>query len=90
MILNEEQTLIRDSARNFATEKLAPGAGDRDRSGTMPLALLREMGALGFMGMTVSPEWDGAGADYVSYVLALEEIAADALELPQPFRKAEK
>ncbi|MGH7006004.1 MAG: acyl-CoA dehydrogenase family protein, partial [Alphaproteobacteria bacterium] len=48
----------------------------RDRAGTMPTALLREMGALGFMGMTVAPDWGGAGADYVSYVLALEEIAA--------------
>jgi alkylation response protein AidB-like acyl-CoA dehydrogenase len=76
MILGEEQVLIRDSARAFAREKLAPGAAERDRTGAPPLDLLREMGALGFMGMTVSPEWGGAGADYVSYVLAMEEIAA--------------
>ncbi len=75
-MLTEDQTLIRDSARAFAQEKLKPGAGERDRSGEPPLALLREMGALGFMGMTVSPEWGGAGADYVSYALAMEEIAA--------------
>ena len=76
MLLSEEQILIRDSARAFAQEKLAPGAGERDKSGEPPLGLLREMGALGFMGMTVAPEWGGAGADYVSYVLAMEEIAA--------------
>ncbi len=76
MILTEEQILIRDSARAFAQEKLWPGAGERDKTGEPPLDLLREMGALGFMGMTVSPEWGGAGADYVSYALAMEEIAA--------------
>ncbi len=76
MMLTEEQTLIRDSARAFAQEKLKPGAGERDRSGEPPLSLLREMGALGFMGMTVAEEWGGAGADYVSYVLAMEEVAA--------------
>jgi hypothetical protein len=76
MILSEEQSLIRDSARQFAREKLAPGAGARDKSGAPPLDLLGEMGALGYMGMTVAPEWGGAGADYVSYVLAMEEIAA--------------
>ena len=76
MLLSEEQTLIQDSARQFAREQLAPGAAERDRSCEPPLALLRDMGALGFMGMNVSPEWGGAGADYVSYVLALEEIAA--------------
>ncbi|HEY7609693.1 MAG TPA: acyl-CoA dehydrogenase family protein [Alphaproteobacteria bacterium] len=76
MILREEQILIRDSARAFAQEKLVPGAAERDRTGEPPLGLLREMGGLGFMGMTVAPEWGGAGADYLSYVLAMEEIAA--------------
>jgi hypothetical protein len=76
MILSEAQILIRDTARQFARERLAPGAAERDRVGAIPPALLREMGALGFMGMTVSPDWGGAGADYVAYVLAMEEIAA--------------
>jgi hypothetical protein len=76
MLLSEEQILIRDSARAFAREKLWPGAGERDKSCEPPLELLREMGALGFLGMTVAPEWGGAGADYVSYALAMEEIAA--------------
>jgi len=76
MILSEEQTLIRDSARAFAQEKLAPTAAAREKAAAVPMELLRQMGALGFLGMTVSADWGGAGADYVSYVLALEEIAA--------------
>ncbi|HLT78305.1 MAG TPA: acyl-CoA dehydrogenase family protein [Ferrovibrio sp.] len=75
-MLTEEQQMIRDMARDFARERLAPGAAERDRSGQPPLDLLREMGRLGLMGMGVPEEWDGAGADFVAYVLALEEIAA--------------
>jgi len=75
-MLTADQTMIRDMAAQFAREKLLPGAMDRDRSGEPPLALLGQMGALGLLGMGVPEEWDGAGADFVSYVLALEEIAA--------------
>jgi alkylation response protein AidB-like acyl-CoA dehydrogenase len=75
-MLSEEQVMIRDMARDFAQEKLAPGAADRDRSGKPPLDLLRQMGELGLMGMGVPEQWGGAGADFVSYVLALQEIAA--------------
>ncbi|MBR9971002.1 acyl-CoA dehydrogenase family protein [Magnetospirillum sulfuroxidans] len=76
MILSEEQNLIRDTARAFARERLAPGAEMRDRDHAFPAAELAEMGELGFMGMVVPPEYDGAGTDYVSYALALMEIAA--------------
>jgi alkylation response protein AidB-like acyl-CoA dehydrogenase len=75
-MLTQEQQMIRDMARDFAAERLAPGAAERDRSGVPPVALLAEMGRLGLMGMGVPDEWDGAGADFLSYVLALEEIAA--------------
>lgn len=75
-MLSQEQQMVRDMARDFAREKLAPGAAERDRTAEPPRALLREMGALGLMGMGVPEEWAGAGADFVSYVLALEEIAA--------------
>ncbi len=75
-MLSQDQQMIRDMARDFAQEKLAPGAAARDRSATPPLDLLREMGGLGLLGMGVPEEWGGAGADFVSYVLALEEIAA--------------
>lgn len=75
MILTEEQCLIQDMARSFAREKLAPGAERRDREHAFPAAELAEMGELGFLGMVVPPEYDGAGTDYVSYALALMEIA---------------
>lgn len=75
-MLTQDQTLIRDTARAFARDRLAPGAAARDKSGTIEPEILREMGELGFLGMTVDPEYDGAGADYVSYALALMEVAA--------------
>ena len=76
MLLTEEHLLIRDAARTFAREKIVPQARAWEAAGEIPRALLSEMGRLGFMGMCVPAEWGGAGADMVSYVLALEEIAA--------------
>lgn len=76
MILTDEQRMVRDTARAFAESKLLPFAGERDRTHTFPAEALQEMGRLGLMGMVVPTEWDGAGVDHVSYVLALEEIAA--------------
>ena len=76
MILTEEQEMIRDTAREFARKHLAPFSAEWERSASFPRAALREMGKLGFLGMTVPTEWGGAGTDYVSYALALEEIAA--------------
>ncbi len=76
MILTEEQLMIRDMARQFARERLAPGAAARDRESRFPADELREMGDLGLLGMVVPEEWGGAGVDAVSYALAIEEIAA--------------
>lgn len=75
-VLTDDQRMIRDTARAFARSRLAPGAASRDRAGTIEPEVLAELGALGFLGMTVPPEFDGAGADYVSYALALIEVAA--------------
>ena len=75
-MLTDEQTMIRDAARDFAQTALAPNAALWDREHSFPAAALAEMGRLGFMGMTVPPEWEGAGTDYVSYALAVMEIAA--------------
>ncbi len=74
-MLTDDQIMIRDTARQFAQERLAPTAAERDRTGETPRGLLAELGALGFMGMTIPEEWGGAGADTVAYVLAMEEIA---------------
>jgi butyryl-CoA dehydrogenase len=76
MIATEEQALIRDMARSFAREKLAPNAARWDREHLFPKDAVAEMGELGFLGMVVPPEWDGAGTDYVSYAMAVMEIAA--------------
>lgn len=75
MILTEEQTMIRDMARDFARERLAPNAARWDAESTFPREALAEMGRLGLLGITVPERWGGAGADYVSMALALEEIA---------------
>jgi len=76
MILTQEQEMVRDAMRDFAQERLAPFAGEWDRHHTFPAEALKELGALGAMGVVVPEEWDGAGMDYMSLVLMLEEIAA--------------
>ena len=76
MILDQQQTMIRDTARQFAREQLAPNAAAWDRDSIFPREALAAMGRLGFMGMTVPEEWGGVGADAVSLAVALEEIAA--------------
>ncbi len=76
MILTAEQELIRDSMRAFAQERLAPFAAEWDRDHTFPREALKELAELGALGMVVPEQWGGAGMDYMSLVLALEEIAA--------------
>ncbi|MEQ8967970.1 MAG: acyl-CoA dehydrogenase family protein [Azospirillaceae bacterium] len=76
MLLTEDQTLIRDTARQFARERLWPGAAERDRTSAFPAEEVAEMGRLGFLGMVVPEEWGGAGADAIAYALAIEEVAA--------------
>jgi alkylation response protein AidB-like acyl-CoA dehydrogenase len=74
--LTDEQRMIRDTARDFSRAELAPHAGAWEEEGWIPDAVVAKMGELGLLGMTVPPEWGGTGADYVSYVLAVEEVAA--------------
>jgi butyryl-CoA dehydrogenase len=76
VILSEEQRLIRDMLRDFASERLVPNAAQRDRESTFPREALQELAALGVWGMVVPEAWGGAGLDYVSLAVALEEIAA--------------
>ncbi|MDH3693246.1 MAG: acyl-CoA dehydrogenase family protein [Gammaproteobacteria bacterium] len=76
MQLTQEQTMIRDMARQFAQEELAPNAAQWDRSATFPRDAVKQMGELGLLGMLVPAEWDGAGADHIACALAMEEIAA--------------
>lgn len=76
MILSEVQQMVRDMARDFSREKLAPNAAEWDRDHRFPAGAISEMAGLGFMGMNVPVEWDGAGLDYVSYAAAVIEVAA--------------
>ncbi len=72
--LTPEQELVQRTAREFATDRLLPRAAEFDQRGEVPLEIVRELAALGFMGSYVPEEWGGAGLDMVSYALALEEI----------------
>jgi len=74
--LTSEQELIQKTAREFAKEHLAPGVIERDDKAEFPTEQIKVMGELGFMGMMVPEEWSGAGFDTLTYVIAMEEIAA--------------
>jgi alkylation response protein AidB-like acyl-CoA dehydrogenase len=77
--LTPEQQEIRSLARRFADEKIAPHAAGWDREHHFPRELFAELGELGLMGVCVPEEHGGAGADFLSYVLVLEELSrADA------------
>ncbi len=76
MILNDDQRAVRDMAREFAQNELAPHAAEWDRNSALPDAIVAQMGALGLLGMVVPKEWGGCYTDYVAYALAVEEIAA--------------
>lgn len=70
----ETHLMIRDTARQFANDELAPTVIERDEKEEFPYDAVKKMGELGFMGMMVSEGYGGAGLDTISYVLALEEI----------------
>ena len=76
MLLSESQRLIRDTMRSFALERLAPFAAEWDRNHAFPREALAELGHLGAYGIVVPERYGGAGLDYVSLAVALEEIAA--------------
>lgn len=71
----EEQRMVALSTRDFAAARLAPGAAERDSTGLYPLEPLRDLAKLGLLAMKVPMEVGGAGADNVSYVLAMANIA---------------
>ncbi len=73
--LNEEQLAIRDTCRAFAEQEIKPVAEEMDRSGAFPYAIIRKMGELGLLGLPFPEEYSGAGADFLSYCIAIEEIS---------------
>lgn len=71
----EEQLMIKQTAKDFATSEIAPSAIERDKNAEFPFEIVKKLGELGFMGMMVPAEYDGAGLDTISYVLAMIEIS---------------
>ncbi|NLR73772.1 acyl-CoA dehydrogenase [Leeia sp. IMCC25680] len=76
VLLNEDQRLIRDAVRDYAQHELWPTAAERDRSHRFPREELQALASMGLFGLTVPTEWGGAGLDYLSAAVALEEVAA--------------
>ena len=75
LALNDEQREVRDLARRFADDVVAPGAAEWDRTHTFPKEVFAQLGELGLMGVCVPAELGGAGTDFLSYVLVLEELS---------------
>ncbi|MDP3237231.1 MAG: acyl-CoA dehydrogenase family protein [Myxococcales bacterium] len=73
--LSDDQKLIRDTARTFAKNVVAPKARDTDRNEIFPAETYRQMGELGLLGVNVPAEYGGAGAGVISYALAVMEIS---------------
>ncbi|MFA9421830.1 MAG: acyl-CoA dehydrogenase family protein [Gammaproteobacteria bacterium] len=76
MNFSEEQKLIRDSVREFVQDRIAPFAAEWDKNNHFPAQELKQMGELGLFGIAIPETWGGSGADYVSFALAIEEVAA--------------
>ena len=71
---NDEQQMIHKMCREFAEEEIKPRAEEMDRAGEFPYEIVRKMAELGLLGLPFPEEYGGAGADYLTYCLALEEI----------------
>jgi butyryl-CoA dehydrogenase len=76
MLLDDDQTMIRDAVRAFVREQIAPNASAWDQDRSFPAAALQGLAALGCYGIAVPEEWGGAGLDYRALAVVLEEIAA--------------
>src|SRR5689334_10643130 len=72
--LDDEHTLLRDTVRSFALEKVAPVAEELDREKRFPYELVSELAELGLMGMTIPEEYGGGGTDTLAYAIAVEEL----------------
>lgn len=73
--LNDNQQMLRDMVRQFAEKEAAPTAAQRDEEAIWPTDLVRKMGELGLLGVAVPEKYGGAGLDYVSYAIVIEELS---------------
>ena len=76
IFLAPEHIELAEMARKFAQKEITPKAAEIDNQHRFPSEIISQMAEMGFMGIMVAPEWGGAGLDYISLVVALEEIAA--------------
>ncbi len=74
-LLTEEQKMLKEMVAKFASEKIAPVAADNERNHRFPKEIIEEAGELGLMGIAYPTEYGGAGMDYVSYMIAVEEVS---------------
>ncbi|WP_327307524.1 acyl-CoA dehydrogenase family protein [Streptomyces sp. NBC_01298] len=72
--LSEEQSAVRDLARAFTEREIAPYAAEWDRAESVDRAIVKKLGSVGFLGLTVPEEYGGSGGDHLSYVLVTEEL----------------
>lgn len=73
--LTEEQGMLRKIAREFSENEIKPVASENDKNHKFPNGIVDKLGELGFMGMVVPEEYGGSGFDYLSYIIAVEEIS---------------
>ena len=73
--LTEEQSMIKKMMREFSTEEVAPGAVERDRTGTFPLEIFKQLGEMGIMGLPFPEEFGGGGGDTISFAIVTEELS---------------
>ena len=72
---NHDQLMMQKMVRDFVQEEIVPLAVITDETHEFPLKTIRKMGKLGLMGISIPKEYGGAGADFLSYILAIEEVA---------------
>lgn len=74
-LLTEDQIMLRDMVRKFAKEKIEPEASENERNHRYPVEIIKEAGEMGLMGVAYPDTYGGAGMDFVSYMLAVEEVS---------------
>lgn len=72
---NDDQLMMQKMVRDFVQEEIVPLAMITDETHEYPLKTIRKMGELGLMGIPIPEEYGGSGSDFLSYILAIEEIA---------------
>jgi len=75
-VLTEEQEHLRREIREFAAREIAPNVAEWDEASTFPAAAIKQLAAMGLMGVIIPPDYGGAGLGYVDYALAIEELSA--------------